>query len=103
MKLTKIDINANDIFDFVVKNTNYDPIERNIDPTRYEVFDVSIYDHETKVFYDQSDQYKNFCSQVSQLRNNSDKMMRSEIVSICKELEEIAPTGVNLIVPISYG
>lgn len=102
MKLTKIKINANDIFDYVVRNTNYDPIERCIDPTRYEIFDVSIYDHKAKVFYDQSDQYKNFCSQVSKLRSNTKEMMTSEIISICKELEEIAPTEVNLTEPISH-
>lgn len=97
-----IKINSNDIFDYVVKNTQYDPIEKIIDPTRYEIFDVSIYDHQNKCFYGQSEEYKTFCSQVSQLRKNTNEMMISEIISICRELEEIAPKEINLTEPISY-
>ena len=98
----RIKINYHDIFDYVVRNTNYDPMERIIDPKRYEIFDVSIYDHQLKVFYDQSNQYKHFCSQVSKLRQNTKEMQISEILSICKELEEIAPTEINLTEPISH-
>ena len=57
----KIKIKSEDIFDYVVGNSNYDAIEKDLDPRRFEIFDVSIYDHKAKVFYDQSKEYKNYC------------------------------------------
>ena len=36
----KIKINKYDIFDYAVGQTTFDPIEKCIDPMRYEVFDT---------------------------------------------------------------
>lgn len=98
----KIKINKTDIFNYVVGNSNYDPIEKIIDPLLYEVFDVSILDIKKKEFFGQNDKYKNFCSQVSRLRKNAPNMNRSEVMKICTELEEIAPTEINLSEPLVY-
>jgi hypothetical protein len=98
----KIKIDQNDIFDYVVGNSNYDPIEKCIDPNLFEVFDVSIYDRKRKEFLGQSEEYRNFCSQVSKLRRNASSMQRSEIIRICVELEEIAPSEVNLVDILEY-
>jgi hypothetical protein len=93
---TPVKINRNDIFNFVVQNTNYDPIEKVIDPVRYEVLDTFIYDHIKKIQLDQSDEYCSFCRQVNFLRQNAPKMERSEIERICDELAEISPTELYL-------
>lgn len=98
----KIKVNQSDIFDYVVGNSVYDPIEKIIDPTCYEVFDVSIYDRKRKEFYGQNQEYQNFSIQVSQLRKNSAKMNRAEVIRICVELEEIAPVEINLTKPLEY-
>ena len=98
----QIKINQSDIFDYVVGNSVYDPIEKIIDPTWYEVFDVSIYNRKKKEFYDQSLEYKNFCNQISQLRRNAANMDRAEIIRICVELEETAPVEINLTEAVIY-
>ena len=43
MNKVNIKVNSHDIFNFVVGNSVFDPIERCIDPTRYEVFDNFVY------------------------------------------------------------
>lgn len=96
MQLTKVNINKNDIFNYVVGNSQYDAIEKCIDPERYEVFDEFIYDHETKESIAQSDEYSIYCKQVSLLRRNAKDMERDEIERICEELQEIAPKHISL-------
>lgn len=103
----KIKVNQNDIFDYIVGNSNYDPIEKCIDPLRYEVFDTSIYDSKRKEYLGQSEEYKSFCKQVSQARKtfvqkDVSGRSRSEIVRLCCELEEIAPTEINLTEILTY-
>jgi len=98
----QIKIDQNDIFDYVVGNSNYDPIEKCIDPLLFEVFDTSIYDRKRKEFLIQNEEYKSFCSQVSNLRRNASTMNRSEVIKICAELAEIAPSQVNLVDILTY-
>ena len=92
----KIKVKKEDIFNYVVGNSSYDPIEKIIDPTRYEVFDCGIYDHIEKVMIEQEEDYNYFAFQVSHLRKSASKMQRKEIDQICLELEEIAPTDIIL-------
>jgi len=92
----KIKISTNDIFDYVVGNSNYDPIERCIDPTRFEVFDVTIYDNLNKLSLKQDEKFLFFCSEVSKLRFIAKQMNPREIQSLCNELAEVAPTEINL-------
>jgi hypothetical protein len=92
----KIKIKKEDIFDFIVGNSHYDPIEKTIDPTRYEVFDCGIYDNTTKKILEQGEDYKYFCFQISHLRKSAPNMERKEIDQLCLELEEIAPTHIIL-------
>jgi hypothetical protein len=56
----KIKISVNDIFDYVIGNSNYNPIERCIDPTRFEVLDFDIYDNQNKKTLEQNDKFKFF-------------------------------------------
>ena len=96
MKDTPIKVDRNEIFNFVVGNSIFDPIEKCIDPTRYEVFDTFIYDNETDRKYTQGPIYNRFCWEVTKLKNLSENMTGAEIIRICEELEEIAPKLVTL-------
>jgi|TARA_R100001224_G_scaffold113520_1_gene99186 hypothetical protein len=96
MKDTPIKVDRNEIFNFVVGNSIFDPIEKCIDPTRYEVFDTFIYDNETDRKYAQGPIYNRFCWEVTKLKNLSENMTGAEIIRICEELEEIAPKLITL-------
>jgi len=89
-------IRREDIFRYVVGNTNYCPIEQQIDPMIYEVFEESIYDNKTKKFIMQDQEFVYFQKQLSLLRSNAKDMNSSEIFSICEELEEISPKTIKL-------
>lgn len=95
-EIVSIRVNRNDIFDYVVGNCNYDPIERCIDPTLFEIFDEVIYDFRNKKSIPQNEEYVSFCKQVSSLRKNAKNMDPKEILRICEELEDIAPRTVTL-------
>tara|TARA_Y100001938_G_C7796101_1_gene284881 strand:+ start:209 stop:499 length:291 start_codon:yes stop_codon:yes gene_type:complete len=92
----KIKVSRYDIFDYVVGNSTFDPIEKCIDPIRYEVFDTFIFDSKERVNIDQGDEFCKFEREVSRLRNRARKMDKLEIDRICEELEEIAPTDISL-------
>ena len=96
MKNLPIKVDRNEIFNFVVGKSIFDPIEKCIDPTRYEVFDTFIYDNETDRKYTQGPIYNRFCWEVTKLKNLSENMTGAEIIRICEELEEIAPKLVTL-------
>jgi hypothetical protein len=91
-----IKVNVNDIFDYVVGNSNYDAIEKIIDPARYEIFDCGIYDNKTKKMIEQCEQYSIYCSAVSNLRKNASEMSPWEINKLCLEILEISPKSINL-------
>jgi hypothetical protein len=92
----EIKVTKEDIFNYVVGNTSYDPIEKEIDSDRYEVFDCGIYDHFEKIMLDQEQEYYYFAAQISKLRKSASQMQRKEIDQMCLELEEISPTNVIL-------
>jgi|TARA_R100000084_G_scaffold62525_1_gene26804 hypothetical protein len=96
MDKLKIKIRREDIFNYVVGHSVFDPIEKCIDPTRYEVFDAFIHDNQTKEKRMQSSEYQKFCWEVSKLKSFSEEMDRTEIERLCDELEDIAPTYVLL-------
>ncbi len=91
-----IKVSSNDIFNWVVGNSVFDPIERCVDPTRYEAFDVFIYDSKTKVNILQTEEYQKFNSEVTKLKKLSRKMDKREVKSVCEEICEIAPQYVIL-------
>ena len=95
-EIKNIKVSTEDIFDYVVGISNYDPIERCIDCNSYEVFDEFIYNNKTKETIEQEDNFLIFSKQVSFLRSKSKDMSGQEILRICEELEEIAPKYVKL-------
>jgi len=91
-----IKVNSNDIFNWVVGSSVFDPIERCVDPTRYETFDAFIYDSKTKTNILQAEEYQKFNLEVIKLKRLSRKMNKREIQSVCEEICEIAPQYVIL-------
>ncbi len=89
-------IRQEDIFRYVVGNTNYCPIEQQIDPTVFEVFEESIYNGQSKRFVTQDADFVFFQKQLSRLRHNAKNMQSREILSLCDELEEIAPATIKI-------
>tara|TARA_A100001201_G_scaffold126721_1_gene111271 strand:+ start:1227 stop:1526 length:300 start_codon:yes stop_codon:yes gene_type:complete len=96
MNKFNIKVNCYDIFNWVVGSSVFDPIERCIDPTRYETFDTFVYDSKTKTNILQTEEYEKFCAEVTKLKKLSRKMDRNEIERVCKEICEIAPLYVIL-------
>lgn len=95
-EILNIKIDHNDIFDYVVKNTLFHPIERHVDPTQYLIYEESIFNTATKEVVPQNQDYKNFFRFVQDLKQKSANMEISEIVRLCEQLEDIAPKTVNL-------
>ena len=94
--IVNIKVKADDIFEYVVRNSSFCPIEVNLDKERYAAYDPFIYDSIQKEMIEQDDVYENFCKQVSQLRGKASEMSGDEIYRICIELEEISPKTVKL-------
>lgn len=95
-EINHIQVNQNDIFNFVIGKDGYDPIEKCIDCSVYEVFDEFIYNNKTKETIDQEEDYTIFSKQVSNLKSKAKNMQYEEILRICEELEEIAPKYIIL-------
>lgn len=94
--IVNIKVSSDDIFEYVVKNSNFCPIEVLIDNQRYAAYDPFIYDSVAKEMIDQDHVYESFCKQVSLLREKASEMNGDEIHRICVELEEIAPKTIKL-------
>lgn len=95
-EIKNIKVSLDDIFEYVVGNSNYDPIEKCIDCSFYEVFDEFIYNNHSKQIIDQDIDFVIFSKHVSRLRSKAKNMSKDEIERICEELEEIAPKYVKL-------
>jgi len=96
MQKVKIKVSRYDIFDYVVGNSIFDPIEKCIDPTKYEVYDTFIYDVKSKKDLIQGDKYCRFEKEMALLKKNARSMQPNEIDRLCEELEEIAPESLNV-------
>jgi hypothetical protein len=96
MQKTKIKVSRYDIFDYVIGISNFDPIEKCIDPIRYEVFETFIFYNEKKEDLPQGKAFRKFEQELIKLKTFSRKMDNSEIDRISIELEEIAPIFVDL-------
>lgn len=92
----KINIKKEDILKYVTRKSNYDAIEKIIDPAKYEVFDCGIYNFENCEMVAQSEEYEKYCIWVSGLRRNAKDMTAWEINRLCDEIAEIAPKEIKL-------
>lgn len=88
--IKKVEIDANDIFRYVVGNTTIDPIEAQINFNhRYEVLDELIYDHESRKTIPQTGNFVVFSKKVSNLRKMSPSLARDYIIARCEELSKM--------------
>ena len=102
MKEQAIQVRKQDILRYVLGDSGYHPIEVSLDENylldeRYEVFDAFIYDSSAKKRLVQGLDYINFIKEVDKLRSMSlsgGPISKREILSMCVELQEIAPTKV---------
>ena len=97
--IINITVAKEDIFDYVVGNATYDPIEKCIDPTLYETYGDFILRHDddgNREYINQGEDYQYFYQEMYKLKNLAKKMSKQEILRICEELEEVAPNTVNL-------
>jgi len=96
MSEVKIKVDPNDIFVYVVGNSMFEPIEKCIDFTRYEVYDSFILDLKTQDYLNQGEQYQKFYTEVAKLKKMAKEMSQKEIQSLCAEIAEIAPEYVEI-------
>jgi len=94
--ILNIEVDTDDIFEYVIGNSCYCPIELQIDCERYATYDPFIYDSENKEMIHQDDPYVSFSTQVSTLKSKASKMNGDEIYRLCVELQEIAPKTIKL-------
>lgn len=92
----KIDIKKQYILDYITGKSNYDAIEKEIDPTRYEIFDCGIYDNKTKKLIPQSAEYEEYCRQVSVARKEFSLLGEAEIIHLVDSIFAVAPTEIEL-------
>ena len=91
----QLNIRSQDITDYVLGRSNFHPVEKQIDPT---VFDIGFNYVRAKngEVFDQLPEFVFFCEQLETLRRNSKQKPFLEIMRLCSDLEEVAPTGINL-------
>jgi hypothetical protein len=97
-EIVNILLKKSDIFNYVVGNSSYDPIERCIDPTLYETYSNFIlrHDGDQQEYLYQDVEYEYFFKEMTKLKKTAPKMESPEILRICEELEGIAPKTINL-------
>ena len=102
MKDKAIKIRKQDLYEYIIGEAGYHPIEAALDENyllneRYEIFDAFIYDCALKKKIVQDVDYINFVKEVDKLRQiilGGKQISKREIVSLCIELHEIAPKTV---------
>lgn len=99
----KIKIKKEDILEYITGETQYDAIEKIIDPTRYEVFDCGIYDNHAKKMLQQGAAYEHYCflvrETVQAVREQTPPItenLKKKLVEVCSAIELMAPTEINL-------
>lgn len=100
---TEIYVDKNDVFDYIIGNTNIDAIERSINRDRFEVRNDGIYDWYTKETIPQSEEYTVYCQRVSILRQQIMESRRcfseidaTELQNQCNKIAAKAPKEIFL-------
>ena len=95
-EIVHVKIDSGDIFDYVVINCDYDPIERCIDTTIYETYPSYIFNIRDQENVEQGEDYKWFYKELVKLKVKSIDMHTSEILRLCEEIAEISPKTIKL-------
>jgi|TARA_R110000772_G_scaffold185671_2_gene296841 hypothetical protein len=91
-----INVSRHDIFDYVVSNSTYDPVEKCIDATIYETYVDHIFNIRDQEYVPQDRDYISFYKELFKLRAKASDMQTSEILRLCEEIEEISPKTIKL-------
>lgn len=91
-----INVSRNDIFDYVLSNSVYDPVEKCIDATIYETYVDHIFNIRDQEYVYQDRDYIYFYKELFKLKAKACDMHTSEIIRLCEEIEEIAPKTIKL-------
>ena len=83
-----------DVFRYVVGTTSFGPLEKQIDPTIFEVYLKDIYNNNTKEMVRQSQDFIVFQKELAVLKSKASDMSSQEILSVCEEIAEIAPSTI---------
>lgn len=89
-------IQSEDIFRYVVGNTLYCPIEQQIDPSVFEVYETCIYNGNTKQFIAQNKEFVNFQEHLSTLKEKAPNMSGVEIQKVSNSIASIAPVTIKI-------
>ena len=84
------------IYAYVTGATSFHPIERNLDPTVYELFDTFIFHNPTKTNIPQSKEYYQFYKFVNDLRKTAKSVQDNELRRLCRELLDFSPLEIKL-------
>lgn len=85
-----------DIFDYVTRKTDVDPIEKALGKNRFEVFDTCIIDTETKDIIPQSLEFVKFSSNVGLLRTRLSEFGEKYLSDRINELCDLDPIRIKL-------
>jgi hypothetical protein len=84
------------IYAYVTGSTSFHPIERNLDPTVYELFDTYIFHKPTETDIQQSAEYYQFHKFVNDLRKTGEGCQDNELRRLCRELLDFSPLEIKL-------
>lgn len=91
-----INITFKDVFDYVINNTSYNPIEKYLDPTLFETCTDFIKNKKTGESIDQDPNYKFFLIKLEQLRSIAKEINLKDLESACEEMTESCPKKIFL-------
>lgn len=96
LEIKNINVSRHDIYDYVLGISDYDPVEKCIDPTLYETYSDFILKIDDQEYLYQDEDYIYFYKEMFKLKRKSINMKTSEILRLCEEIEEISPSVVKL-------
>jgi hypothetical protein len=96
LEIKNINVSRHDIYDYVLGSSDYDPVEKCIDPTLYETYSDFILKIDDQEYLYQDEDYIYFYKEMFKLKRKAVNMRTSEILRLCEEIEEIAPSIVKL-------
>tara|TARA_R110001632_G_scaffold224408_3_gene356787 strand:- start:964 stop:1251 length:288 start_codon:yes stop_codon:yes gene_type:complete len=91
-----ITVKKEDVLNFIVGTSGFDPIEKCIDPKRYEVYDSFIYDLKAGKAIPQNESFCDFSSRVNDLRQCNKKAPLPDAQHFADKLHKIAPKEITL-------
>ena len=96
MNSQSINITFKDVFDYVINNTSYNPIEKYLDPTLFETCADCIKNKKTAEIINQDSGYEFFLIKLEQLKSIAKEINLKDLQSSCEEIKELSPKTILL-------